>query len=192
MSGVLSKALASITGKGVSSVVESIGELFTSDEERMEEERLMKKVQYEHEQEMKKLDIKEQNIYLKDVDSARVNQSRVQEAEHASWLSKNVQPILAIVVTAACFIMFYDVMQPKFKFPEENKDVIIYVLGILSSVVVQIMSYFFGSSKSSSDKNAHMFSKKVEESPVVVKKEKPKLEPQYITDEDERYINTRH
>lgn len=108
--GVIAKVLSGVTGKGVSSVVDSIGELFTSDEERLEQERLLKQAEFKHEQEMRRLDVKETELYLKDVDSARVNQSRVQESEHASILAKNVQPLLAILVTGACFFLFYQVM----------------------------------------------------------------------------------
>tara|TARA_Y100000310_G_scaffold130972_1_gene130194 strand:- start:29098 stop:29667 length:570 start_codon:yes stop_codon:yes gene_type:complete len=173
--GFFSKVLAKVTGKGVSSVVDSIDGLFTSDEERLEQDRLLKQTEFKHEQKMRELEVKETEIYLKDVDSARDNQSRVQESEHSSWLSKNVQPLLAIVVTGICFFLFYQVMQPSYTFVEGNKDIIVYVLGILSSIVVQIMAYFFGSSKGSSDKNVHMINKSKAEEPVVVKQQKPKV-----------------
>lgn len=156
MSGILTKIVSKLAGGGASSILDSIDELFTSDEERLEEAREMKKLDYSHTREMRELDVRETELYLKDVDSARGNQSRVQETEHGSWLSKNTQPILAIAVTTACFVIFYSVMSGSYKIANDTKDVTIYILGILSSILVQIMAYFFGSSKGSASKDVHI------------------------------------
>ena len=38
----------------------------------------------------------------------------------------------------------------------EAKDILIYILGVLSAAVTQILSYYFGSSQGSKDKSAEI------------------------------------
>jgi len=66
-------------------------------------------------------------------------------------VTKAVQTIIAIVVVFATFILFYALL-----FKDINgvaKDIILFVLGCVSSNLTQIISYYFGSSKSSDDKS---------------------------------------
>jgi hypothetical protein len=42
----------------------------------------------------------------------------------------------------------------------EAKDILIYILGVLSAAVTQILSYYFGSSQGSKDKSELMALKK--------------------------------
>jgi hypothetical protein len=46
-------------------------------------------------------------------------------------------------------------LQPKM-LQEGGKDVALYILGVLSAISTQIFSYYFGSSKGSSEKNDQM------------------------------------
>ena len=66
-------------------------------------------------------------------------------------VTKTTQTIIAIGIVVATFILFYALL---FKNVTEgtSKDILLFVLGCVSSNVTQIVSYYFGSSKSSEDK----------------------------------------
>jgi hypothetical protein len=66
-------------------------------------------------------------------------------------INKVVTPLLALGVVGLSFILFtiliFVDVQP------EAKDILIYILGVLSAAVTQILSYYFGSSQGSKDKD---------------------------------------
>jgi len=68
-------------------------------------------------------------------------------------LSKNVSAYLAIGTTILTFILFYILVFKPSAIEDRSKDVIIYILGVLSAIVTQIFSFYFGSSQGSADKN---------------------------------------
>jgi len=88
-----------------------------------------------------------------DLDSARKREMAVATSENAPYLNKIVTPVLAIAILVATFILFGLVMFAEGMIDTTRKDIIIYVLGVLSAISTQIVSYYFGSSKGSSDKN---------------------------------------
>jgi len=137
--------------KVVGSVAKGLDSLITSDEERLQLELEVKKADQSFKLENKRLDLQEQELYVGDVKSARAEQSRVQESENASMLAKNIQPVLAIVVTLATLGLFYTVM---FKgIPKDgDQNIIMFVLGSLSAAFTMVLGYFFGSTKSSAEK----------------------------------------
>jgi len=150
--------LTNLFSAGASSLVEAVGTAIdkntTSDAERKALDNEMTKAKLQFEIESKTLDLKRDEAYLADVDSARVNQSRVQESANASWLSKNVQPLMAVVLIALTFYLYwYVIFCPNPSIDGARKDIIVYILGALTTIVTQVVSYFFGSSKGSSDKN---------------------------------------
>lgn len=89
-----------------------------------------------------------------DLDSARKREMAVATSENAPYLNKIVTPVLALGVLVATFILFGLVMFAEGIIDPTRKDIIIYVLGVLSAISTQIISYYFGSSKGSTDKNA--------------------------------------
>jgi hypothetical protein len=91
--------------------------------------------------------------YLGDVASARSRESSVATSEHAPYLNKVIVPILAIGVLVLTFGLFAFVLFDKGDIDPTRKDILIYVLGVLSAIATQIISYYFGSSKGSNDKN---------------------------------------
>jgi len=66
-------------------------------------------------------------------------------------VTKTTQTIIAIGIVVATFVLFYALLFKDIK-DGTAKDVILFVLGCVSSNVTQIVSYYFGSSKSSEDK----------------------------------------
>jgi hypothetical protein len=140
-------------GMLVEKVGKAIDQVITSDEERLTLENEMYKAESEYKTEMRALDIKETGLYLKDVSSARKEQSRIQESENGSWLSKNIQPFLAIMVVGVTFIIFTMVLTGYFDSDSKESTITMMILGSLVTIVTQIISYFFGASRDVEGKN---------------------------------------
>ena len=65
-------------------------------------------------------------------------------------VTKATQTIIAIGTVIATFILFYALLFKHVTGVEQN--IIIFILGVLSSNLTQILSYYFGSSKGADDK----------------------------------------
>lgn len=100
---------------------------------------------------LREIDIKEIELANKDRDSARNREMAISTSEHAPTINKIVTPVLALGVVALSFILFAVLIFVEVK--ENAKDILIYILGVLSAAVTQILSYYFGSSQGSKDKS---------------------------------------
>lgn len=86
-----------------------------------------------------------------DIDSARQREVAIATSEHVPFIVKIVQPLLAMIIVTLTFALLYMIM---FKHVANvEKDIIIYVLGALTTYVGTILSYYFGSSSSSNRKD---------------------------------------
>jgi len=65
--------------------------------------------------------------------------------ENASWLSKNIQPFLALVVCLLGFAVFGKVLFGTSANINEH-GIVMMVLGAIAAYISQILSYFFGAS----------------------------------------------
>ena len=151
--------LTNLFSAGASSLVNAVGDAIdknvTSDEERKDLENEIEKAKLNYEVEMKSLGINETKAYLSDTASARENQSRVQESSEAGFLAKNVHPILALVIISLTFFLYYWLIigsSSQAPVNPEMKDIVIYILGALTTISTQVVAYFFGSSKGSKEK----------------------------------------
>lgn len=115
--------------------------------------------QMEHEEELlrlrieeDKLDLAELELRLKDTDSAREREVQISTSDKAPLLNKIVTPVLALSILLLTFILFGVVMFDDSPVEASRKDILIYILGVLSAIASQIVSYYFGSSQSSKDK----------------------------------------
>ena len=113
----------------------------------------------EHEEELlrlkleeNKLDLQELELYLKDTDSARDREVQIATSDKAPLLNKIITPILALSILILTFILFGVVMFDNNPVDSTRKDILIYILGVLSAISTQIVSYYFGSSQGSKDK----------------------------------------
>ena len=113
----------------------------------------------EHEEELlrlkleeNKLDLQELELYLKDTDSARDREIQIATSDKAPLLNKIITPILALSILILTFILFGVVMFDNNPVDSTRKDILIYILGVLSAISTQIVSYYFGSSQGSKDK----------------------------------------
>lgn len=132
----------------------------------------LRQFQAEHEEELlrmqlenNKLELEETKAYLADVQDARKNQTMVQMDANAPWYVKGVQPTLAAVVVIATIIVFVLFVylsgdagvdaqgKPLSKINDTQKDIIIYILGVLSAALTQVLGYYFGSSQGSANKS---------------------------------------
>lgn len=86
---------------------------------------------------------------VEDRKSARERESAIATAEDAPYINKIVTPILAIGVVVSTFLLFSIVIFKSGLIAPEQKDIVIYILGVLSAVVTQVIQYFFGSSSGS-------------------------------------------
>jgi hypothetical protein len=88
---------------------------------------------------------------MQDLADARKRESDIATSEAAPLLNKIVSPVLALVIVGLTFALFYLIM---FKsITNVEKDILIYVLGALTSYVGMVLSYYFGSSNSSKHKD---------------------------------------
>jgi hypothetical protein len=113
----------------------------------------------EHEEELMrlrieedKLDLAKTELFLKDVDSARDREAAIATSDKAPLLNKIVTPVLALSILLLTFILFGVVMFDNTPVESSRKDILIYILGVLSAISTQIVSYYFGSSQGSKDK----------------------------------------
>jgi hypothetical protein len=96
-------------------------------------------------------DLAEQQLeaQLKDVQSAR--DMEVAALKQNSWFAKNVIHLLAAAVTVGFFgLLGY---MCKYDVPAANKDMLNIMLGSLGTAWISIVGFYYGSSKSDSDKN---------------------------------------
>lgn len=119
----------------------------------------LKTAEMEHEEELlrlkledNKLDLQELELYLKDTNSAREREVQVVTSSQAPLLNKIVTPVLALILLTLTFILFGFVMFDNTPVEATRKDILIYILGVLSALSTQITSYYFGSSQGSKDK----------------------------------------
>lgn len=122
--------------------------------------------------EEEKLKFEQVKVYIQDLADARAQQSAVQLSATAPWYTKAIQPALAVFGVGVTFLLFavfvywaggtHLVTGPEGKqFMEPNmnptqKDLVVYILGVLSAVVTQIFSYYFGSSQGSARKTEQL------------------------------------
>ena len=114
----------------------------------------------ESEGELKKLELE-----VKNVDSARKMQMAAMNSENASWLQRNIVPILACGTTIMIFALFLILML--IDIPDQSHDLSMILLGGLLSSQSVILSFYFGSSMGSKDKSDDLVS--------VLKKKEPRV-----------------
>jgi hypothetical protein len=87
---------------------------------------------------------------IKDRSDARNRELQIATSNAAPMLNKLVTPILALGSVILSFSLFAVLIFIDVK--AEAKDILIYILGVLSAAVTQILSYYFGSSSGQADK----------------------------------------
>lgn len=119
----------------------------------------LKSAEMEHEEELRrlaledrKLTVSEIEMQFKDVAGARDREIQIATSDKAPLLNKLITPLLAITVLLLTFVLFGIVMFDPTPVESTRKDLLVYVLGVLSAISSQIVGYYFGSSVGSKEK----------------------------------------
>jgi hypothetical protein len=147
---LISKIFAGGAGKLIEQVGGVIDNLTMSKEEKEQFKVETLKLINDHEQKMGALAQAELDAYLKDTQSARDSNTKIQESDKASWLAKNVGyciDIFLLVTFAAMLVIII------FKsVPEANKELFYTSFGMLGMYVGQCISFHRGTTQGSSNK----------------------------------------
>jgi len=152
--------LTKIFSKGASTLVDSVGKVLdnviTTKEEKQQLDNELVKAEMQYNIEMRKLSLDEQQAILGDMSNARSREVEIAKSENATKLSKNTLPLMALGTILLSFILFYVLIFSPTLIPAGSKDIVIYILGVLSGILAQVYSYYFGSSAGSADKQRQL------------------------------------
>ncbi len=147
---------------GASNLVDSVGKLLdevvTTKEEKQQLLNELQKSQHQFELDFKKLSNEEKQMIIADTANARQREATVQTNEQSTRLNKNITPYLALGTVGLTLILFYVLIFRPGTIPDSTKDIILYILGVLSAILTQIYSYYFGSSSGSVKKSESLAS----------------------------------
>jgi hypothetical protein len=91
---------------------------------------------------------------VKEMQSARDREIQIATSSAAPMLNKIVTPVLALGTVGLTFILFGVIIFVDVD--SDSKDILIYVLGALTSAVTMVLGYYFGSSAGSKEKSAQI------------------------------------
>lgn len=143
----MQKVVDSVLDKGVAHVEEKLGITLNPDADgKLSDEKIatLKEAAMKHEEFLVEQEVKDRS-------SARQREVDIASNENVPLINKIITPALAIFVVLASFILFGVLIFVDVR--PEAKDILIYILGVLSAAVTQILSYYFGSSQGSKDKS---------------------------------------
>jgi hypothetical protein len=90
--------------------------------------------------------------HVKEMQSARDREIQIATSSAAPMLNKIVTPVLALGTVVLTFILFGIIIFVDVD--GDSKDILIYILGALTSSVTMILGYYFGSSAGSKEKDS--------------------------------------
>jgi hypothetical protein len=149
--------ITDLFSSGAETLVDSVGKVLdnvvTTREEKMQLDNEIRKSEMQFQIEMRRLSIDERKLIIEDTGNARNREIEISRSENATKLSKNVTPYLALGTVVLAFILFYIMIFKPDAISEKSKEIVLYILGILSAILVQVYSYYFGSSSGSAAKD---------------------------------------
>jgi hypothetical protein len=96
----------------------------------------------------------ELEAHVKEMDSARKREIEIATSQFAPVINKIVTPILALGTVSLTFILFLVIIFVEVN--TQSKDILIYVLGALTSAMTMVLGYYFGSSQGSKEKSQQL------------------------------------
>lgn len=96
----------------------------------------------------------ELEAHVKEMESARNREIQIATSDKAPLINKIVTPILALGTVGLTFVLFVIIIFTDVK--PEAKDILIYVLGGLTSAMTMVLGYYFGSSQGSKEKSKQL------------------------------------
>lgn len=149
--------LQNLFSGGANTLVDSVGKVLdnviTTKEEKMQLDLEMRKSEMQFQLDMKKLSNEEQQMILGDISSARQREVQMMTSENATRLNRNLMPIMALGTIILVLSLFFVLVFTPTIIHSESKEIVMYILGVLSAVLTQVYSYYFGSSAGSADKS---------------------------------------
>lgn len=143
----ISKIFNSGKGDGiVSSIGKVVDNLTTTKAEKRQLDLELKKAEWQHLSDIHSLNNQQESQVLSDKNSARKRAEKVQTSPNATRLNKNISAYLAILTTVLSFALFFVILFYPDSLPQKGKDIIIYILGVLSAIITQVFSFYFGAS----------------------------------------------
>jgi hypothetical protein len=147
---IFTKLFSGGAGKLIEQVGGVIDNLTMSKEEKEQFKAETLKLINDHEEKMGTLAQAELDAYLKDTQSARDSNTKIQESDKASWLAKNVGYCIDIFLLTTFAAMLVIII---FKsVPEPNKELFYTSFGMLGMYVGQCISFHRGTTQGSSNK----------------------------------------
>jgi len=144
MANILGKIFSAGAEGLVKSITSGLDSLITNKEEKLEAERKIQELITTHVREMEKLSNEQFKNEVEDRASARNREaSFVAATGHVDYL----QWALAIAGVAIFGGMIYAVLEDHV--PEENRELVFHIFGIVEGVLLSVYSYYFGSSAGS-------------------------------------------
>ena len=144
--------ISDLFSSGASTLVDSVGKVLdgviTTKEEKQQLDIELIKSEQQFQLEMRKLGNEEKSLVLGDLSSARTREVQLNESVNTTRLNKNLMPYIAIGTIVIVFALFFVLIFTPDSV-KDAKEIVMYILGILSAVLTQIYSYYFGSSAGS-------------------------------------------
>lgn len=151
-----------VLAKGKEVVEDKLGVKLPDGQKPLEPEQVvrLKELEAQHEQWLIEANIRQREQELEseklayaDTSSARDREVKIATSEAAPTLNKVVTPVLALGVILLTFALFGIVLFGGGNIDNGRKDLVIYILGVLSTISTQVTAYYFGSSKGSATKD---------------------------------------
>ena len=114
-------------------------------DKQMKEKALQELARLDKQGELQKIELE-----FADKDSARQREMAISTSENSPWLNKIITSVLALGITGLTFTLFAVILF--LEVTPANKDILIFLLGNLTTLVGLVCSYYFGSSVGSKDK----------------------------------------
>lgn len=130
---------------------------------QMEHEEELLRIQLENNKigfEESKLELEHYKTQLADIADARSNMNNILTDPNVPWYAKAIQPGLAVGIVCLTFTLFAYFIHllgiADTDGVQKQKEVVIYILGVLSAALTQILGFYFGSSQGSANKSAQL------------------------------------
>lgn len=144
----IANIIGKVTSTGAANIVESVGNVadkfITTGQEKEEFKAEVTKEVNRHIEAMAAAQNAELETLIKDMDSARDMNSRIQESDKASWLSKNIAYLIDCVFVVAFILMLVMIFNKAV--PESNKELFYTGFGLLGANVSTILNFHRGTS----------------------------------------------
>lgn len=152
--GIIAGIISKFAGEQSANIITSVGEVadkfITTNQEKEQFKAEISKEINRHVEAMAGNQTKDLELHFNDVASARDMNSRIQESDKASWLSKNIAYILDCLFVTTFIIML--IMIVNLAVPEGNKELFYTGFGLLGGFVGTILNFHRGTSKGSENK----------------------------------------